>query len=40
MFYDSSPGFLKFWVPFVSVFSFLAVILIEVRVAYGFVTGR
>ena len=40
MFYDSSPGFLKFWVPFVTVLSFLAVMFIEGRVAYGFITGR
>lgn len=39
LFYDSAPSALKFWTPFVCVFSFLAVALIEARVAYGFITG-
>jgi hypothetical protein len=40
LFYDAAPSALKFWTPFVSIFAFLAVALIEFRVAYGFITGN
>lgn len=40
LFYDAAPRVLKFWVPFISIISFLAVALIEGRVAYGFITGN
>lgn len=37
--YDCSPGLLKFYVPLIVTISTLAVVLIEVRVGFGFVTG-
>lgn len=37
--YDCSPGLLKFYVPLIVTISTLAVVLIEVRVGFGFVTN-
>jgi hypothetical protein len=38
--YDCAPCLLKLYVPLIVTISTLAVVFIEVRVGFGFVTGR